>query len=292
VRAGEDVSERPAAGASSLPVMERSIFRRFCQLAYQEAGIHLKEGKEALVSARVSKRLRALGLPDLRSYLDYLENDESGQELVHFLDVISTNFTRFFREPAHFELLRRTVQHWNRQGQHLFRVWSAAASSGEEPYSLAMVLLGLAETMPIDCRVLATDISSRMLSFARAGVYPDKAVAELPGVDRHKYFIRRGARGAADTTWEVRREVRARVAFHRLNLAAPPFPMRGPFDVVFCRNVMIYFDNPVRARLVAEIERLLRPGGLLVIGHAETLTAIKTNLRSRGPSVYVKDDHG
>lgn len=270
--------------------LNASLFKRFCDLAYSRAGIRLAPGKESLVATRVAKRLRALNLDSPRSYLDYLENDTSGNEIVQFLDVISTNFTSFFREKEHFDLLGRTIAQDYEQGQRRFRYWSAASSSGEEPYSMAITLL---ETLAgyekgCDIRILATDISTRMLERANAGVYAAKAVADLsPGL-RQRYFEQTRDDDGESECFSVVSALRALIVYKRLNLAAPPFPMVGPLDAVFCRNVMIYFDQPVRQRLVLEIERLLRPGGFLMIGHTETLTGIECGLNFEKPSIYRK----
>ncbi|MBN1824776.1 MAG: protein-glutamate O-methyltransferase [Candidatus Eisenbacteria bacterium] len=267
--------------------MDQALFRKFCKLAHDKAGIHLKEGKESLVQARVAKRLRALGLDHPREYLEYMERDESGEELVLFLDVISTNFTNFFREPDHFDVLAEDVKRLVlEKGRRRIRLWSAASSSGEEPYTMAITVLEALEGAPADFRILATDISTRMLARAEEGVYAAGRLEGVPKAFRHKYFERIGRRGSEEESYRIRPAVRERVVFRRLNLADPPFPMQGPLDVVFCRNVMIYFDQPVRQRLVSEIERLLAPGGLLCIGHSETLSTVKNHLKYIRSSVF------
>lgn len=263
--------------------METALFERFRSIAWKQAGIELREGKESLVAARVAKRLRALGLESEEAYLHRLETDVSGEELVQFLDVISTNFTSFFREPEHFELAVAEVERWKASGQKRFRFWSAASSSGEEPYSLAMALadpLGGA-----DWRILATDISTRVLSHASAATYPAHQLRTIPAPLASRLVVRN-----ADGGFTIRPELAEHVVFKRLNLAQPPFPMQGPIDLVLCRNVMIYFDREVRQRLVSEIERLLKPGGLLMTGHSETLNGLRTGLVLLRPSVYRKPE--
>jgi chemotaxis protein methyltransferase CheR len=267
--------------------MDDSLFQRFSALAYQKAGIHLKPGKEALVSARVGKRLRALDLASESEYVTYLEQEESGEELVQFLDVISTNFTSFFREPDHFDVLREVVERRLAAGQTQLRLWSAASSSGEEPYSIAIALRDQLENKGGDFRILATDISTRVLAQARDGVYPGARLAPLSKAQLTRHFRR--LRDHADPElerYEVLDQLKERITFARLNLSAPPFPMKGPLDMVFCRNVLIYFDRRVRQGLISEIERLLRPGGTLVIGHTETLTGIQSRFRMLRPSVF------
>ena len=268
--------------------MDQGLFHRFCELAYDRAGIRLKAGKEALVSARVGKRQRALGVPDLEDYLACLESDESGDEVVHFLDAISTNYTRFFREREHFDFLAARARRWVAEGRQRLRIWSAASSSGEEPYSIAICLAEAIGHHDVDFRVLATDISTQKLTEGSAGVYRPEALASLDRPLLSKYFERRIDRTRGATTYVVRPWLRERVVFKRLNLSAPPFPMPGPLDVVFCRNVMIYFDNVVRQRLVGEIARLLGAGCFLLTGHAETLTGLRHDLEVIRPSIYRK----
>ena len=267
--------------------MEPQLFHRFAALAYQKAGISIKPGKEALVAARVAKRQRALSIPDPGSYLEYLEADASGDELTRFLDVISTHFTSFFREPDHFELLEAEVARCAGAGQRRLRLWSAAASTGEEAYTMAMSALAVPGAEDLDLKILATDISGEVLLQAQAGRYGAARLAPLSRELLARWFVRRpGGDEPDDDQWEVVPELKRRVVFHRLNLAEPPFPMAGPFDVVFCRNVLIYFDAPTRQRLVSAIEGLVRPGGLLCIGHTETLAGIRCLFRMERPSVF------
>ncbi len=242
--------------------MDQATFKALCRMAHDRAGITLQPGKESLVSARVAKRQRALGIADVKDYLRYLESDRSGHELVQFLDVISTNFTSFMREPDHFELLTTHSGKWLAKGQRRFRIWSAASSTGEEPYTIAITLAQVFDGHSVDYRILATDISTTVLERAAKGVYPEARLGPLSKKQRLKYFDRQGKRGEEDPLFEVKPEIRQRVVFKRLNLSKPPFPMKGPLDFVFCRNVMIYFDHEVRQRLVSAIEGLLRPGGV------------------------------
>lgn len=268
--------------------MDEALFRKFRDLAYERAGIALNDGKATLVSARVAKRLRALGLASARDYLRYLESDGTGEEMVQFLDVISTNFTSFFRENDHFDTLTREVAAMVRDGQTEIRLWSAACSSGEEPYTMAIAALEAIGEAPVRLRILATDISTRVLAHARQGIYAATRIDPVPAPLRTRYFIRHADPGSGDVRFEVQPDVRKRVVFQRLNLSAPPFPMSGPFDAIFCRNVMIYFDNAVRQGLVSEVERLLADGRHLMIGHSETLNGIDTGLRCIGGSTFLK----
>jgi chemotaxis protein methyltransferase CheR len=269
--------------------MDASLLARFAALAHENAGIRLCDGKEELVAARIGRRLRALGLESERAYLDLLERD-GGPEIVHFLDAISTNFTGFFREEEHFAELAVEAAAWAAGGRRRLRFWSAAASSGEEPYSMAMVLEESLAGLDVDYRILATDLSTRALGVASLGVYGEARMAPVPRARRLRHFARVDGPGREGKAYRVVDAIRDRVAFARLNLAAPPFPMCGPIDAVLCRNVMIYFEQGVCQALVAEIERVLAPGGLLMIGHSETLNGLTTALRPERPSVYRKPD--
>jgi chemotaxis protein methyltransferase CheR len=263
--------------------MDTSTYHRLCSIAYQKAGISLGPSKEALVAARVGKRLRALGLATEEEYLARLEEDRDGEETVQFLDVIATNHTAFFREPDHFDLLRKLVGDWHREGVRRFRIWSAASSTGEEPYSIAFTLADMPEVGDADWRILATDISTKVLKKAETGRFTEDKLTSLERSAQRRYFER------VENTSEfaVRPAIKDRIAFRRLNLAMPPYPMRGPFDIIFCRNVMIYFDQAVRQRVIGAMEHLLRPGGYLLIGHSEALSAIQLGLRMLRPSIFM-----
>jgi chemotaxis protein methyltransferase CheR len=266
--------------------MEPQVFRKLCQIAYDSAGISLREGKESLVSARITKRIRVLGLASEKAYLEYLEADESGEELIHFLDVISTNFTHFYRESEHFELLSRHLVSLYQSGQSRFRVWCAASSSGEEPYTIAITV---AESLPlenVDVRILATDISTRVLARAANGVYEARALKDVPPSAKQKYFTHDGRAHDETSLFTVHDSLKKLLVFRRLNLATPPFPMKGLFDAIFVRNVMIYFDAGTRARLIAQCARLLAPRGLLFVGHSESLSGIDTGLQKVAASVF------
>ena len=266
--------------------LDKKTFRRFADLIYQEAGIHLAEHKHALVSARLGKRMRALKISDYDDYYDYVHRDASRAELSALLDAISTNVTYFYREPDHFETLGTVVRQWADAGQRKFRLWCAAASTGEEPYTIALTL---AENLPDlrDVKILATDISTSVLEVAGKGEYEAKKLEKIARKRIDRYFSPIAGRGES-RVYRVKREIRDMVHFAWLNLSTPPFPMKGPLDVILCRNVMIYFDNEVRQRLVNEMYRLLKPGGYLMVGHAESLSGLTSQFKSVRPSVYIK----
>ena len=266
--------------------MDAQQFQRFCDIAYSTAGIKLRDGKEALVSARVANRLRALGLSTAGEYLALLEADSTGSELVSFLDAISTNFTSFYREPTHFKRLTEFLAYHVEQGKKRLRVWCAASSSGEEPYTLAMTIDQALVGTSVDWKILATDISTKILATAQAGIYDESTLKDVPRGLLGQYFTVSDERGSSGRRWQVNDSLRRKVVFKRLNLARPPYPMPGPIDVVFCRNVMIYFDESVRQGLVREIDRLLTDDGLVCIGHSESLSGLQTRLTIVEPSVY------
>ncbi len=259
-------------------------FKRFSKLLYGLCGINLQVGKEELVKSRLLKRLRALQLEDFDAYLKHLEAPEGEQEFFTLIDCITTNKTNFFREPEHFEYLEKAILP-SLAGRKL-RIWSAGCSSGEEPYSLSIRLHeALPEIESWDIKILATDISTRVLSKAREGVYGAEILKEVPGVLLSKYFECIEARQPRQ--YALKPSVRRFISFARLNLLEE-WPMQGPFDAIFCRNVMIYFDKPTQQRLVARYTALLGPGGHLFVGHSESLTGLEHGLAYIRPAVYRK----
>jgi chemotaxis protein methyltransferase CheR len=266
--------------------MNEKTFDKFRTLIYEKSGISLGDQKEALVSARVGKRMRVLQIGDFDEYYSYVVHDGSGQEIVELLDAISTNVTSFYREPQHFDLLASLLTTWKKEGQRRFRIWSAASSTGEEPYTIAMTVLESIGNRDADTRILATDISTRVLAKCQEGIYDPHKLDGVPKALRDKYFDR--VQDGGQYLYRAKDMMKQLIVFRRLNLATPPFPMQGPLDVVFCRNVMIYFDNDVRSRLLREILRVLKPGGYLMVGHAESLTGLVSEFRTVRPSVYTK----
>jgi chemotaxis protein methyltransferase CheR len=195
--------------------------------------------------------------------------------------------THFFREPQHFEFIAREMVRWLEQGQRRFRFWSAACSTGEEPFSLAMTLLETTRGYPdVDIRILATDLSTKVLDVCLDAVYSAERLRTVPNSLRDRWFDSVTVSGKP--AYRANSALRDMVLFRRVNLATPPFAMQGPMDVVLCRNAMIYFDNPVRLRLLKEVHRLLRPDGYLVVGNAESLTGIISGFKYVSPAVYAR----
>ena len=267
--------------------MDTATFERLRRIVYQKSGIYLRDGKEVMASVRIGKRMKELEISDYRLYLRHLMRDETGNELVQLLDVISTNVTSFFRESEHFAFLGQSVRNWWSKGQTRFRFWSAACSTGEEPYSMAMTLLDVVDDPSVDMKILATDISTRVLAKARIGEYGRESIKPVPAHLRQRFF--EGRTGEKDKAmYAVKDSVKSLVVFRRLNLSVVPFPMKGPMDMVFCRNVMIYFDQDMCRKLLAEIHRVLKPGGYLVAGHAESMLCTLGEFKMLKPSIYVK----
>ena len=267
-------------------------FVALAELIKKQAGINLGPEKKMLVKSRLARRLRLLGLASYEDYLAHLQADTGGKELVELLDAISTNVTSFFRQPKHFEYLSevlfpKIVAARRRNGGRI-RFWSAACSSGEEPYSIGIhACEHLADLDSWDLKILATDISGEILGRARRGTYEEEKLVDLPAAYAKRYFA--GLRGEGDPrTYEIQDRVRQLVTFGRLNLMER-WPMKGPFQAIFCRNVMIYFDKPTQEVLVERFRKLLEPGGILFIGHSESLTGIEHRYQSVGPATYVRE---
>jgi chemotaxis protein methyltransferase CheR len=266
-------------------VSEASIsdaeFVRFQRLMHDMVGIQLSDAKKPLVSSRLAGRLRARAL---RSYGDYFELITSGDdaELQMAVDLLTTNETYFFREPKHFEFLSRVCAQDASKGSP-FRVWSAASSSGEEAYSVAMLLADRLGDGPWE--VFASDLSTRVLAKARVGQFPMARATNVPA-DYLRRFCLKGI-GPQAGTLLVASELQARVRFEQINLAQP-LPDIGTFDVIFLRNVMIYFDNATKRSVVARLLSALRPGGYFLIGHSETLQGVNDSLESIAPAIYRK----
>jgi chemotaxis protein methyltransferase CheR len=265
-------------------------FVRFQALIREEAGIFLAPAKKALLQGRLARRIRDLGLSSFGAYHELVVRDEA--ERVWMLDAICTNETHFFREPRHFEYLaRRVVPAFCAEadaGRRMrqVRVWSAACSTGEEPYSLAMTLLG---ALPAgwDVRILATDLSTKVLARAGDGLYSMDKAGEIPE-PYLKAFMLRG-HGAREGLMKAGPEIRAAVRFERMNLAAAAWPAMGPFDLVFLRNVLIYFDRETKGRVVSRALASLAPGGQLFLGHAESLAGMMVPARPVCPTVYARE---
>jgi chemotaxis protein methyltransferase CheR len=248
--------------------VEDAEFAFFRDLVHTRSGIALKESKRSLVAARLGRRLRALGLSSFAEYRRFLEiSDPSGSELALMINCMTTNKTSFFREGKHFAILKDSILAAARAGQKTYRIWSAACSTGEEPYSIAMTALGVAGAVEV-C-ILASDLDTEVLASAEQAVYPMESLEEMDDQARRRYFLR--GRDEREGWVLVKPAVRQLVTFRHINLIEEPWPLQTRFDAIFCRNVIIYFDRQTQARLFGRLAQYLATGGLLFVGHAETL---------------------
>lgn len=264
--------------AGNAPVLSEADFREFQQMIFTVAGIHMPSSKRTMVAGRLSKRLKALGLNSFGAYWQQLRRDAAEKQKA--VDLLTTNETYFFREPRHFEFLRDRIlaEHSRRRP---FRLWSAACSSGEEAYSAAMVLSDALGKGGWD--ILASDISTEVLDRARAGRYPMTRTDKIPQGCLKRYCLR--GIGEAEGSLMVDPALRSKVEFRHLNLNTR-LPDVGLFDVIFLRNVMIYFNAETKQQVVARLRSCLQPGGYLIIGHSETLNGFQSGLEVVMPSIY------
>lgn len=271
--------------------LSAEAYRTLASLVYQHSHIRLGPAKQPMLANRLRKRLRALGLTSYDEYCALLRSAQGPDEVEQLVDLITTNHTRFFREPEHFNLLTARVlpdlvSHVAPQGSPL-RIWCAAGSSGEEPYTLAIVLAEYFREHPsVEWHIEASDISHRMLDHARQGIYPLDPRHALAPVLLRRYF-QRGV-NVRSGQCRVKAELRQRVRFQRINLFQAEYPIPREQHLILCRNVMIYFDPPSRATLVEKLSRQLAPGGYLFIGHSESLLGIRHNLECVRQSVFRK----
>ncbi|MCQ8103976.1 protein-glutamate O-methyltransferase CheR [Methylomonas sp. SURF-2] len=278
----------PSAGLHSLhaPALKEHEFRWIKDYLYRHAGIVLNDSKHALVTGRLEKRLRYHGIRSYSEYFRILDKAGFERETSMAIDLLTTNETYFFREPKHFDFLTSQVFPHHTPGQ-TFRIWSAASSSGEEAYTLAMLLAEFGKTTQWE--IIGTDISTRILEKAQRGLYPLSAAEKIPTTLLKKYCLK--GSGEYDGFFLIDPSIRARVRFKYANLIEK-LPELGGFDVIFLRNVMIYFDIPTKQKLVERIRSYLRPGGYFIISHSESLNGISNQFKMLAPSIYQKPGHG
>ncbi|WP_437611980.1 protein-glutamate O-methyltransferase CheR [Erwinia sp. V71] len=255
-------------------------FKRISQLIYQRAGIVLADHKREMVYNRLVRRLRTLNIDDFGRYLALLEHDPNSAEWQAFINALTTNLTAFFREAHHFPILAEQAK--KRNGS--FNVWSTAASTGEEPYSIAMTLAETLGAGPGKFQVHATDIDTQVLEKAQSGIYRQEELRTLSPQQLQRFFLR--GTGPHTGMVRVRSDLASSVTYAQLNLLAPEWALPGPFDVIFCRNVMIYFDKETQEKILRRFVPLLKPGGLLFAGHSENFSQISKEFYLRGQTVY------
>jgi chemotaxis protein methyltransferase CheR len=273
---------RNAPAADGPPQLGAREFEKFRRLAYDKFGLNLTAAKHDLVAARLGKKLRELRIPSFGAYYDLVVADRTGESLIALIDALSTNHTSFLREKSHFDFLIAKVLPGLLKRPSI-DIWSAPCSTGEEPYSIAVTLLEHLGMPPKPAlKIRATDISTRALAVAKKGAYGVDRLGSMPAATIRKYFTQPGP-GAFQITAEVRRMVE----FERVNLVEPMRADRA-FPIIFCRNMMIYFDKPTQERVVANLSAFLEPGGYLLIGHSESLMGIHHSLEHVQPAIYRK----
>jgi len=259
-------------------------FRYVVEQAKRHAGIALADHKRDMVYSRLARRVRALGLSSIREYCDLLESARQDEEIGHFVNAITTNLTSFYREAHHFIHLKEQLAK-ARKGQRI-RLWSAGCSAGMEPYTMALTAIeALGNLQQYDIRILATDIDTNILDRAARGMYPQQDMEKVPRELLMKFFARREE--GKEVFYEAGEELKRIIAFKPLNLMGE-WPMKGPFDAIFCRNVMIYFDKPTQDRLLTRFGRLLAPQAYLYLGHSESVRGLEATFRLLNNTIYQK----
>lgn len=264
-------------------------FGRFSAYVYQQCGINLTPPKRVLLEGRLQKRLISLNMKSFLEYYKLVTSPGGKEELIHMLDSVSTNKTDFFRESAHFDFIRNIVlpQYKNSRSQKPIRIWSSACSTGEEPYTTAMVLQDcIDKSAPIDYQILATDISTRALKHAANAVYEEDKIVDIPQSFRKRYLLR--SKDPEKTLVRIIPELRRKVSYRRMNLMDADYKLDTLQDVIFCRNVLIYFDKETQKNVVQKLIQYLKPGGYLLIGHSESLFEMDLPLTQLMPATFQK----
>jgi chemotaxis protein methyltransferase CheR len=270
--------------------LKDSEFERISKLVYEVCGINLHEGKRELVKARLGSRLREGNYKSFSDYCRYVTTAEGKDELIAMIDSISTNLTSFFREESHFVKLRVIVSSilgrtGSRAAVPQINVWSAGCSTGEEPYTIAITIKEAAGARPVDVKIIATDISTKVLRIAETAIYPAERIKKIDASILGKYFQR--GTGRSEGYYRIKKDIKDMIAFKRFNLM-DVFPSDSNYDVIFCRNVMIYFDKHTQTRLVNKYYGSLKKDGYFFVGHSESLTSLKHPFKYIEPSVYQK----
>lgn len=266
-------------------------FRKISDLVYQRAGINLHDGKKQLVQARLGKIIRREGFAGFREYFREIDTDTTGRRLVQLLDTLTTNHTYFYRESDHLKWLSETIipdtiELNKKETSKEIRIWSAGCSTGEEPYTIAIHLMEsgvLPEAFQL--KILATDLSTQVVQRGREGIYKAEKLQKIPSYISKRYF--RGIRSESGKVFQIAGPIRRLVTFRKLNLLEP-FPFRKQFDVVFCRNVMIYFDKQIQQRVVNKLYEVVKSGGYFVVGHSESLSGVSHQFEYVAPTIYKK----
>jgi len=261
--------------------LSKKDFARIVARVHATTGIVLKEHKEVMVRSRISRRLRDLGYSDFSSYLDYLEGPEGNTETINFCNAITTNLTSFFREGHHFEHLKNELENSSNIDKNRLRIWSAGCSTGEEPYSIAMTMLSVQRASMIeDKKILATDLDTNVLKKGQAACYEISKLKSIPAHFQNEFIHNKGP-----DEFKIAPRASRLISFNRLNLLGN-WPFKGPFDFIFCRNVLIYFDAETKAALIDKYANMLKVGGVLYLGHSETILEEHSILKGEGKTTY------
>ena len=269
-------------------VLSDKEFEQLSTFIYSQYGIKMPPIKRVMLQGRLQKRLRQLNIPTFKDYCNYVFSQNGAEEVIHMMDVVSTNKTDFFREPVHFEYLRETVlPEFINRGKRFVKVWSAGSSSGEEAYTIAITLNEFSETKrQIDFQIIGTDISTIVLNTAIEGIYKEARLEGIPLNIKHKYFLK--SRDPDKKLVRVVPKLRAKVKFGRLNFMDTTYPINETFDVIFCRNTLIYFDRETQEKVISKLCNHLDPNGYFFLGHSESLTNMNVPLKSVKPTIYRK----
>lgn len=262
-------------------------FGRLSSFIYSQCGINLSIQKKVLVESRLQRRLAHLNLSSFSAYCDYVMNPVGAkEELVHMIDAVATNKTDFFREPVHFQFMEKEALPLfvNEGVSRTYRIWSSACSSGEEPYTAAMVMEEFGLRHKIDYKITATDISTKILDKASMAIYPERTITDVPPAMRKRYLLR--SKDQENPTVRITPQLRSKVQFKRLNLMDDVFDVDYNFDLIFCRNVLIYFDRTTQEQVVNKLLQHLRPGGFLFIGHSESIYHMKLPVTQCKPTIF------
>ncbi len=272
------------------PSLSDRDFNRLSNFIVQEYGIKMPPVKKVLLQSRLQRRLKALNFKSFRDYVDYVFSPKGQEEeVIHMMDVVSTNKTDFFREPVHFEYLANNLlpQIITKPSGAFLKIWSAGCSSGEEPYTLAIVLSEFTrKNRNVDFSVLATDISTKMLKIAVEGIYDEDKIKVISEELKKKYFLR--SKNREDKKVRLVPELRNKVTFRRLNLISDHYPIYESFDIIFCRNVLIYFDHDMQYEILRRLCVFLKPKGYLFLGHSESIIGFDLPLKTIMPTIFVK----
>ena len=269
--------------------LEDSDFARLSGYITTELGIKMPDVKKTMLQCRLQKRLNDLEKNTFKEYLDFVFSKEGHAEKVVMTDIITTNKTDFYREPVHFNFMSEQIipEYLEKPGKNILKVWSAGCSSGEEPYTIAIILSEVREkNRDFDFQILATDISTRMLHKGETAVYAEERVATVPENLKRKYFLK--SRQESNKTVRVVPDLRSRVAFGKLNFMDDDYPVKETFDIIFCRNVLIYFDSKTQEAVINKLCRKLKPGGYFFLGHSESITNYNVPLRQIKSTIFKK----